>query len=276
MDILNLKTFLLAAQRKNFTQTAEELFVAQSTVTNRIAELERELGKKLFNRERKKVELTQEGKLFLSYAKRIAELEEAAFLKINTTSRYQNSLRVGTTNTIYETGLFSELKEYKSKNPGVALKVILGHSQELLQQLQDGIIDIAYTYIPLNKNGYRCEIFQEDRLVLVTDYHNEEYKDGMQKSDLISIDYLMCNFMLQGIGEFIRELFPPYYQFSFEIDNSTKLISYLIGEKSYSFLPEKLIESYVKKKVLRQIKLIDFQTPFIISYIVQEDNSSRS
>lgn len=44
MDIENLKTFLILANTKNFTRTANQIFVAQSTITNRIHELERELG----------------------------------------------------------------------------------------------------------------------------------------------------------------------------------------------------------------------------------------
>ncbi len=269
MDVLNLKTFIKLAQRKNFTQTAEELFVAQSTVTNRIAELERELGKKLFDRERRKVELTEEGKLFLIYAGRIVELEELAFQKLNTVTKYKDTIRIGTTNTIYETTLSKELHKFRDKNNETSLKLILGHSTELLQQLQDGVIDVAYTYIPLNKIGYQCEVYHEDKLVLVTDYNNITYKDGIAKSELVRIDYLMCNFMLQGIGEFIRELFPPFYQFSFEIDNSIKLIPYLFNGQGYSFLPKKLVEEYIEQKKLREIPLIDFKSPKIISYRIE-------
>jgi DNA-binding transcriptional LysR family regulator len=78
MDTQNLKTFLVLCDLKNFTKTADQLFLAQSTVTNRIAELEKELGKKLFLRDKKNINLTEEGKLFYDYAKRIVELEETS------------------------------------------------------------------------------------------------------------------------------------------------------------------------------------------------------
>ena len=45
MDTLSLQTFLTLAEHRNFTRTADALFIAQSTVTNRIAELEKEIGK---------------------------------------------------------------------------------------------------------------------------------------------------------------------------------------------------------------------------------------
>ena len=60
MDTENLKTFLVLAELKNFTQTADQCFVAQSTVTNRIMELEKEIGKVLFVRKKRGVELTED------------------------------------------------------------------------------------------------------------------------------------------------------------------------------------------------------------------------
>ena len=50
MDIQSLKTFITLAETKSYTKTANQLFVAQSTVTNRINELERELKLSLFSR----------------------------------------------------------------------------------------------------------------------------------------------------------------------------------------------------------------------------------
>ena len=71
MNSEELKTFIFLSKVKNFTLAAEQLSVAQSTVTNRISELEKEVGKKLFRRGSKTVTLTEEGEIFLSFAERI-------------------------------------------------------------------------------------------------------------------------------------------------------------------------------------------------------------
>ena len=68
MDIEALNTFLTLANTKNYTRTAAQLFVAQSTVTNRIHELEKELNIALFTRNNRSVELTVEGEQFKDYA----------------------------------------------------------------------------------------------------------------------------------------------------------------------------------------------------------------
>ena len=110
MDTQNIKTFLLLAKLKNFTKTAEQLFVAQSTVTNRIADLETELGKPLFVRNKRSVTLTPEGVTFQNYAKRIIDMERAALQDIHSIKQYSQSIHIGTTNTIYECHLHSYIK----------------------------------------------------------------------------------------------------------------------------------------------------------------------
>lgn len=57
------------------------MFIAQSTVTNRISELEKEVGKRLFSRGSKTVTLTEEGKIFLKYAERIMSFRKPPWRK---------------------------------------------------------------------------------------------------------------------------------------------------------------------------------------------------
>lgn len=269
MDINTLKTFLTLVEVGSFTRTSEKLYVSQSTVTNRIADLENEVGKRLLNRGQKQIELTKEGMLFLEYAKRMVELEQKSLESLNRVSKYESMVQIGATNTIYESYLEREIISYHNQKPKTAIKVILGHSEELLLKLQDKILDIAYTYIPLYKNDISCEVYHKDKLVLVTAYGNDKYKDGINRDDLLYIEYLMCNFKLQGIGEFLSEIFPAYQQFSFEIDNSVKMIPFLLAGEGYSFLPENIVEIYVMERKLRMIPLIEFETPEIISYCVK-------
>ncbi|BCN30191.1 LysR family transcriptional regulator [Anaeromicropila herbilytica] len=274
MDTQTLKTFLVLSKLKNFTLTAEHLFVAQSTVTNRIAELEKELGKSLFHRQRKNLTLTEEGLVFYQYANRILELEESALHDINSSAFYRNSIRIGTTNTIYECHLFPKMKAFLDSHEDTSVKLFFGHSLELIEMLQDHLLDVVFSYLPLKKTGFHCTSFISDELLLVTSPRNTAYAKGILKSDLTKINYLFCNFALQEVGQFIRELFPPYYQFSFEIDNSTKLIPYLLTGTGYSFLPRSLVKPYLTSGEFITIPILDFSTPVINSYQIQRDDKS--
>lgn len=266
MDSQTLKTFLTLANVKNFTQTARLMYIAQSTVTNRIAELEREVGKPLFIRSKKNISLTREGLIFLDYARRILDLQELSIRELNSPAFSRTPLRIGTTNTIYECYLAPVLLEMLKKDSRYAVNLVISHSVSLLQSLQDGLLDLVFTYERLQKAGYRCHRFRTDKLLLVASPANARMQPAVRKEELPGLNYLFCNFALQEVGQFIRELFPPFYQFPFEIDNSTKLVQYLQEGIGCSFLPEGLVQPYLEDGSLQAIRLIDFEAPRISCY----------
>ena len=260
------KTFIMLSKLKNFTRTAERMYVAQATVTNRIAELENETGQKLFVRRQGGVELTEEGQLCLSYALRRNDLEASLIQDVNSAARYEKQLRVGFINAGYESSLFPLLSRFFSDKQDVSLKVVLGHSADLLQMLQDSIIDVAFSYLPFKKAGLTSRRFSQDRLLLLASPSANAYKGGIRKQELASCEYLMCNFAFGDAGEFVRSLFPPRHAFRFEVDNSGKVIEYLLAGLGYSFLPAKMAERELKEGKLEAIRPPDFAVPELISY----------
>lgn len=266
MNTESIKTFIMLSKLKNFTRTAERMYVAQSTVTNRIGELENETGKKLFVRRQGGVELTEEGELFLGYAERIAALEDSFIQQVNAAARYAKKLRIGTINAVYESELYPLISGFYKSAPEIALKVVLGHSADLLRMLQDDVVDIAFSYIPLKKSGFVCRRFSSDELVLLVSPAANEYKGGITKEQLIASRYPMCNFAFGDAGEFVRSLFPPRHAFGFEIDNSSKVIDYLKDGLGCSFLPRKMAEKELAAGELEEVRLVGFSAPEIVSY----------
>ena len=272
MDIESLNTFLTLAETKSFTKTANQLFVAQSTVTNRINELEKELKLSLFSRTNRSVKLTLEGERFRVYAQKIIDLTENTLADITAEHRFENHIRIGSADSIYEGHLAPEIKKYRDKHPENSLKITIGLSNHLLEQLQEDMLDAAFVYIPLKKSSFISELYKQDKLVLVTDINYTKYRRGITQQQLIEENYLMCNFALQDVGQYIRKLFPRFHQFELEIDDCMKIVPYLIGKNNYPFLPKDMADTYIKDKKLREIPLLDFETPVINSYIIYKDS----
>lgn len=272
MDIESLNTFLTLAETKSFTKTANQLFVAQSTVTNRINELEKELKLSLFSRTNRSVKLTLEGERFRVYAQKVIDLTENTLADITAEHRFENHIRIGSADSIYEGHLAPEIKKYRDKHPENSLKITIGLSNHLLEQLQEDMLDAAFVYIPLKKSSFISELYKQDKLVLVTDINNKKYRRGITQQQLIEENYLMCNFALQDVGQYIRKLFPRFHQFELEIDDCMKIVPYLIGKNYYTFLPKDMADTYIKDKKLREIPLLDFETPVINSYIIYKDS----
>ena len=74
MDIRVLKYFLAVAQEENITRAAQALHIAQPSLSKQIMELERELGKQLIIRGKRKITLTEEGILLRKRAEDIVAL----------------------------------------------------------------------------------------------------------------------------------------------------------------------------------------------------------
>lgn len=71
MEVRFLRYFLAIAQEENISKAAERLHITQPTLSRQIAQMEQELGVKLFNRGARKVTLTGEGFLLRRRAEEI-------------------------------------------------------------------------------------------------------------------------------------------------------------------------------------------------------------
>ena len=268
MNSEELKTFIFLSKVKNFTLAAEQLFIAQSTVTNRINELEKEVGKRLFVRGSKTVKLTEAGEIFLRYAERILELQNTSVEEINALSSHSRKFSIGAINASYETFVKPLVDECLKDNSITSVKVILGHSLDLVQLLQDNMLDMVFSAIPLKRLGYESEVYDVDRVALVCKKGINNYPDGVTKEQLAKLPYLMCDFTLSEAGIFIRSLFPKNHVFRLEVDNSSKLLPYLESGLGYSFLPYKLVKDKLDSGDLEEVPLKDFVAPKVTTYLL--------
>lgn len=268
MNTEELKTFIFLSKVKNFTLAAEQLFIAQSTVTNRISELEKEVGKKLFLRGSKNVTLTEAGEIFLRYAERILELQNTSIEEMNAVTSHKRKFHIGAINASYEVYVKPLIDECLKDNTSTAVKVMLGHSLDLIQLLQDNMLDAVFSAIPLKRLGFNCDVYDVDRVALVCKKGINEYPDGITKEQLAKIPYLMCDLTLSEAGVFIRSLFPKNHSFRLDVDNSSKLLHFLEKGLGYSFLPYKLVKDKLESGVLEEVKLANFTAPNVTTYLL--------
>lgn len=268
MNTEELKTFIFLSKVKNFTIAAEQLFVAQSTVTNRISELEKEVGKKLFLRGSKTVKLTEAGEIFLRYAERMLELQNTSIEEMNALSTHSRKFSIGAINATYEEHVKPLVDRCLKDNSITSVKVMLGHSLDLIQSLQDNMLDMVFSAIPLKRAGYNCDVYDVDRVALVCKKGMNEYPGGITKTQLAKLPYLMCDFTLSETGVFIRSLFPKNHIFRLDVDNSSKLLPYLENGLGYSFLPYKFIKDKIEDGTLEEVALKDFTAPNVTTYLL--------
>ncbi|PHA02242.1 LysR family transcriptional regulator [Bacillus pseudomycoides] len=143
MELRHLKTFIIVAESGGFTRAGEWLGYTQSTITNHIQSLEKEIGSPLFDRLGKKVILTEVGEHMLSYAKKILELSNEALESSQMNGKPSGTIRIGANESLMIYRLPVILYEFKKKYPQVHIILQPSESQGLHNELKSGKFDFA-------------------------------------------------------------------------------------------------------------------------------------
>lgn len=143
MDLKVIKEFLTLAEIKHFQRASEELFISQSSLSKHIKSLEAELQFPLFSRQKRQVELSQYGQLFLPYAKQLLVIEEQSIEALNSyADTEKHRLKIGLPND-YEVGEFMDLLiEFQRNQLGkISIDIIHDESEKLQYLLENKLCD---------------------------------------------------------------------------------------------------------------------------------------
>ncbi|HLB04257.1 MAG TPA: LysR substrate-binding domain-containing protein [Gaiellaceae bacterium] len=167
MLLAQLTSFVEIARTGNLSRAAEALFVTQPALTSRLQVLERELGSELFVRTRRGMRLTAAGKAFLPFAVRSLEtVAEGRRLVAEIAQGGAGELTIGAAPAVSTYVLPALLKEFHEAHPKVRLSVRTGHSEEVLELVLRGQVEVGLTR-QLRHADIVSEPVYEDELVLV-------------------------------------------------------------------------------------------------------------
>ncbi|MBT2231958.1 LysR family transcriptional regulator [Nonomuraea sp. NEAU-A123] len=167
MDIQQLRYFVAVAEELHFGHAAERLHVTSSPLSRRIRELEKELGKDLFDRGYHQVELTAFGRAFLEPARDVlARFDALADLAAGPAADGK-AVRVGATPLAPTQVLDLVLETFEQVSPGIELPVSLEPSAGLLALLATHKLDIAVVHLPVDTPGLDSLALAEYRFAIV-------------------------------------------------------------------------------------------------------------
>ena len=142
-----LKSFLAVARHRNVTRAADEIHLAQSSVSDQIHSLEAELGTRLFARSNLGLTLTPSGETLQPYAEEILALVDEARAAVETTAgRAAGSMTIGALETIASVRLPQWLSAFRADHPEIGLRLKVAGSGELMRGLEHGEIDVAFCF----------------------------------------------------------------------------------------------------------------------------------
>lgn len=156
MELCLLRCFWTVADIGNISKAAEQLHITQPTLSRQIKELESELESPLFTREKNHLELTEAGLFLKSRAAEILDLTQATQQEFVDRRRqlFSGHIRIGCVEADNSDTMAMMLEEFIRDYPEVTFTVLTGTSDDIIDCLDKGLVDLAILLEPINTDKY--------------------------------------------------------------------------------------------------------------------------
>ena len=186
------KVFQSVARNLSFTKASNEMFISQPAVTRHIKELESEFEVKLFNRIGNKIELTDAGKILLSYSDHISALHnDLKFTLSQLNGNVEGTLRLGASTTIAQYIIPALLARFHERFPEVDLTLINGNTDYIEHQLLSNEIDIGIVEGKPANSDLRYSSFLKDELLIFTSARNTVIPSVIQVDEFLKLPLVL-------------------------------------------------------------------------------------
>ncbi|NBO23787.1 MAG: LysR family transcriptional regulator [Chlamydiae bacterium] len=172
MDLQLLETFLDLAETKNFTMTAKRLKKSQAAISLQINRLEELLGKFLFDRDNRNVNLSQDGEVLVSYAKQILNMHQELLYRFSALP-IEGTVTIGATENFCATELPEILSLFTKQYPKIILKAYSDSAKNLKTLFEkEGVEMIIFEQLSSNPIAESIPL-KEESLVWIKgkDFH---------------------------------------------------------------------------------------------------------
>lgn len=256
MNIENIEAFIYVCQLGSFNKAAEALYLTQPSVTARIQSLEREINIKLFHRNGNKISLTEKGEYFFPHAQKILQsYQEAKYGLQQVTIPYD--LVIGSALSISNNILPEILPGFKSEFKDVRIKIVTGHSQDILQKVINKEVDFGIVRTETHPQVESIRLYNDPIGLFVPRNHiflKEEKVtiEHVSKQPLIFFDYGSMDWLM------IHRLFSSNDvspNISLEVDNMETAKNLVIQGMGISFLPEHCVKQELENGELIRVEM---------------------
>lgn len=200
MTLQQLRYIVTVAETGNITEAAKRLFITQPSLTNAIRELESEMQITLFNRTNKGVAITNEGDVFLTYARQV--LDQVGLLE----EKYLNSkeqrprFSVSCQHYSFAVNAFVDvIKEFDANQYDFTLRETQTH--EIIEDVSNMKSEIGILYVSSKNEEVIKKLLKQNELefqelfvakphVFISSKHPLAEKDSISLSDLEEYPYL--------------------------------------------------------------------------------------
>ena len=254
------RIFYYVAKYGNFTQAANILLNNQPNITRSIKKLENELGCTLFVRSNRGATLTPEGeKLFAHVSVAVEQLRAGEEELSRDKSLQSGTVTVGVSETALHGLLLSVLNKFRSKYPGIRIRLSNHSTPQAMSALRNGRVDLAVVTTPTDVSNplheYRLTTFREI-LVCGKDFSHLQNK-VLQLKDLTKYP-LICLGKETKTNEFFSRFFMSHglvFLPDMEAATTDQILPMVRNNLGLGFLPDIFAEPAIEMGAIYGLKL---------------------
>ena len=258
-----IRNFIKLTESKNFSKLAKEINTSQSTLSNQISQLEKELDVDLIKRSTRTFKLTESGESFLKYAIEIINLIDTCMMELQEYKKDQSEEIIISASTLPGSHVLPKyIARFKEDNPNAKFKVIINNSQKSINRLKEKSADFAGigSFMNTDLEEYDYIILETDELVFISSPNT----DLISGKELVSFEELIKHpFISREKGSGTRnviEKFPGYEQLNTRLEiNDNESIITAVSDSSYiSILSKKIAENAEKAGLIKILKVEEY------------------
>lgn len=155
MEIRVLKYFLAVVQEESITRAAKVLHITQPTLSRQIAQMEEEMGVKLFDRGTRKIVLTNEGLLLRRRAEEIMELVDKTERELaRQDEMVEGTVALGCGDLAAVQAMPELIRGFHERYPAVTFELYTATADHIKERMDRGVTDVGLLLEPINKEKY--------------------------------------------------------------------------------------------------------------------------
>ena len=219
MDLRTLHYFVTVAEELNITKAANRLNISQPPLSTQMKALEKELDTTLFIRGKRHLQLTESGKLLYRHAKEILNLSDKTVSEIRSMNNgISGVISIGLVEGSAPEIAASWIAEFMDRYPGVTFFIKDGNSEELIEKLRAGLINLAVITSPCDQTLLNSFVVGHEKMTAFMSRNNPL---AQKEGNSISLSELKDQPLIVPSREAIINMI---YKWFGEIDAEPKIV----------------------------------------------------
>jgi DNA-binding transcriptional LysR family regulator len=278
MELRHLKYFLAVAETLNFTKASEKLFISQPPLSRQIKELEEELGARLFNRNNKRVELTDAGKYFEKEIRILFQSLEKISIKTQKIDKNSSGeFRIAYISSTFSDVISELIKYLTALYPYVTFRLYEVATTKQIAALEQGKLDLGIIRAPIKSPKIKSKVWFRDTFSVV---YNKNLLQLHSEKDIHKLQN-------ESFVFFNKEYAPHYYDTLLEIcaahgfspkvvhesNNSNSIVQLVRNGLGASIVPTRILKTQNYSEIGSiELKGINLFTEVVLATPKEDDS----